>query len=470
MAGETAPQPQFHPLDATINWAANHPAKMLILLAMARYPARYFTGTELLKESNKAQEGEPGRALGQGRDLIDYCEASFVSAELVQAMPANKRKESLFRIAQNGSEWAAPFFGALLDLELESDFSSQMLLGRTNSCSTHPMRSPLLRTSILTHVYRTQPAPLALADLYPAIDRNKEGVRSGFWGLVADGLLRVRYKTNPEHRMVKLIEPGPERLKHYASLQRTEVREVQDVVVQLCREGLSQLRGDTLLNEIQRRKPTLALERGNLWAIVTSTACTEAGWTKFIDADRFGPNPNTKNHIEIAPEHHRQVAQLVNTIEAVRSSPRFRKLATAQAFKIIQEPAVVAYLANKGYVNSHNSSSRHKEVARTNMAYLQEKLLGWVSLREQLRTNMGKQWVARAACRKEDPEIFYGVGNTLLPEEARRAQEVCDTCEVWIPCLKWAVDSGEGFGMWGGMTEVERRQPVARSLLRLAEL
>ena len=67
-------------------------------------------------------------------------------------------------------------------------------------------------------------------------------------------------------------------------------------------------------------------------------------------------------------------------------------------------------------------------------------------------------WRNRAACLDEDPELFFPVGNTgpaLLRIEEAKA--VCHRCEVVETCLEWAMKSGQDFGVWGEMSEDERR-------------
>ncbi len=67
-------------------------------------------------------------------------------------------------------------------------------------------------------------------------------------------------------------------------------------------------------------------------------------------------------------------------------------------------------------------------------------------------------WRDRAACLGEDPELFFPVGNTgpsLL--QIAQAKAVCDRCEVAEACLKWAIATGQDAGVWGGLSEVERR-------------
>ncbi|MBP2322896.1 WhiB family redox-sensing transcriptional regulator [Kibdelosporangium banguiense] len=67
-------------------------------------------------------------------------------------------------------------------------------------------------------------------------------------------------------------------------------------------------------------------------------------------------------------------------------------------------------------------------------------------------------WRHRAACRDEDPELFFPVGNSgpaLL--QIAEAKGVCHRCPVTSSCLSWALESGQDAGVWGGMSEDERR-------------
>lgn len=67
-------------------------------------------------------------------------------------------------------------------------------------------------------------------------------------------------------------------------------------------------------------------------------------------------------------------------------------------------------------------------------------------------------WRDRAECIGEDPELFFPDGNTgpaLLQIEEAKA--VCRRCGVAEICLKWAIESGQDAGVWGGMSEHERR-------------
>lgn len=73
-------------------------------------------------------------------------------------------------------------------------------------------------------------------------------------------------------------------------------------------------------------------------------------------------------------------------------------------------------------------------------------------------------WRHRAACRNEDPERFFPVGNTgpaLLQIEEAKA--VCRRCPVQEQCLQWALETRQDAGVWGGLSEDERRAMKRRA-------
>nr|WP_166659898.1 WhiB family transcriptional regulator [Actinomycetospora succinea] len=66
-------------------------------------------------------------------------------------------------------------------------------------------------------------------------------------------------------------------------------------------------------------------------------------------------------------------------------------------------------------------------------------------------------WRHSARCRDEDPETLFVQG--ALQRDAR---EVCRSCPVRTECLAHALDNRIRFGVWGGMTERERRALLKR--------
>jgi WhiB family redox-sensing transcriptional regulator len=67
-------------------------------------------------------------------------------------------------------------------------------------------------------------------------------------------------------------------------------------------------------------------------------------------------------------------------------------------------------------------------------------------------------WRDMAACRNEDPDLFFPIGTSgpsLLQTE--QAKAVCRRCPVREQCLRWALETRDCLGVWGGTSENERR-------------
>ena len=73
--------------------------------------------------------------------------------------------------------------------------------------------------------------------------------------------------------------------------------------------------------------------------------------------------------------------------------------------------------------------------------------------------NQDLSWQERALCAQTDPEAFF-------PEKGgstREAKRVCLSCDVRSECLEYALGHDERFGIWGGLSERERRRLKRRS-------
>lgn len=73
---------------------------------------------------------------------------------------------------------------------------------------------------------------------------------------------------------------------------------------------------------------------------------------------------------------------------------------------------------------------------------------------EQWTLEPPEDWTELALCSQIDPDLFY-------PEKGastREAKRICTVCEVREQCLQYALDHVERFGIWGGLSERERRR------------
>ncbi|MFA5786500.1 MAG: WhiB family transcriptional regulator [Actinomycetota bacterium] len=67
-------------------------------------------------------------------------------------------------------------------------------------------------------------------------------------------------------------------------------------------------------------------------------------------------------------------------------------------------------------------------------------------------------WRHQARCRDVDPELFFPIGTTgPAAAQVEAARAVCKPCSVRQDCLQWALDTAQDSGVWGGVSEEERR-------------
>lgn len=82
-----------------------------------------------------------------------------------------------------------------------------------------------------------------------------------------------------------------------------------------------------------------------------------------------------------------------------------------------------------------------------------------------------EQWRRCAACRDLDTELFFPRGETGAPlEQTVAAKAVCAGCPVRTPCLEFAMATRQEYGIFGGLTEQERRSLARRRARARREL
>ncbi|MFC6354820.1 WhiB family transcriptional regulator [Luethyella okanaganae] len=80
--------------------------------------------------------------------------------------------------------------------------------------------------------------------------------------------------------------------------------------------------------------------------------------------------------------------------------------------------------------------------------------LGVPGVRSNIDDDNPLAWQSDSLCAQTDPEAFF-------PEKGgstRDAKKICGSCEVRTECLEYALANDERFGIWGGLSERERRK------------
>ena len=101
---------------------------------------------------------------------------------------------------------------------------------------------------------------------------------------------------------------------------------------------------------------------------------------------------------------------------------------------------------------------RHRVRARVEEGAMHEVQLVMLNPDQEDETELS--WQERSLCAQTDPEAFF-------PEKGgstREAKKVCIGCEVRAECLEYALAHDERFGIWGGLSERERRKLKKRAV------
>lgn len=81
-------------------------------------------------------------------------------------------------------------------------------------------------------------------------------------------------------------------------------------------------------------------------------------------------------------------------------------------------------------------------------------------------------WQENAKCVGTDVEVFYLPYGARMADKRKRiaeAKKVCAGCSVREQCLTYALDIQEPYGVWGGLSEEERRVILRRNSVALAK-
>jgi WhiB family redox-sensing transcriptional regulator len=70
-----------------------------------------------------------------------------------------------------------------------------------------------------------------------------------------------------------------------------------------------------------------------------------------------------------------------------------------------------------------------------------------------------ERWRQQAACRHSDASLFFPAGSTgAAVDQIQAAKAICESCPVAEACLRFAMETNQEAGIWGGTDEDERRR------------
>jgi WhiB family transcriptional regulator, redox-sensing transcriptional regulator len=69
-------------------------------------------------------------------------------------------------------------------------------------------------------------------------------------------------------------------------------------------------------------------------------------------------------------------------------------------------------------------------------------------------------WKADQVCSQTDPDLFYPEPGKTGARAAAKAKRLCEGCEAHDTCLEYSITEEERWGIWGGLSERQRRKKV----------
>lgn len=148
-------------------------------------------------------------------------------------------------------------------------------------------------------------------------------------------------------------------------------------------------------------------------------------------------------------ESHERVAQVA--CEAFARGERIREV-VARVFNTSETAAAkrITLARKAGFAIPLDHTGRHRAPGYSWSMFMAD-------LRVAERTFDLAEWRHEAACRNEPVELFYPPHGTSHAQ-INAARAVCERCTVREDCLNYALDNHERFGIWGGLSERQRRR------------
>ena len=343
MVGNVAEMP-LSPQDTqpVIDGVANHPAKMMTVMTMARTPRESYGQRGLYRALMELQGGFPGWDISKPTPQ-KYCGASLGSAGVVEARAIPHKAYS---ISETGLHIAVPIIGGVGNWDLEyPDFSSQVILGASKSPVEYDKGTPSFRLGM----YALLGGGISVAGLAEKTDVTKGRIHANLEALEAEGVVEIGRKYNPAERTLLVSQPSRANLK--AFLPQSGRADPATVAVYETAKILPAkggpaviMSGDEFINEVLEVNPYL--ERQAIWDVVVDAKSQDR--LAFIEIEDFILE-NALTQVQLSSEYEKPVQELREAIEQLHTDGAYVKWARQRAYEIANDPEAVAVLMKKAY-------------------------------------------------------------------------------------------------------------------------
>lgn len=505
----------------------NHPAKLIACLALTTFePGQCITANALHNKIRELQKRGNGWT-PKPPTLFGYCRDAMAPSGLVELIKEGKQDRSV-RLTEQGIQIAPVLVGALCELELESIHNRpqeieqplflQDVLGKTSYRDGRFIGAPTRFTIYKALLQLPPETSIIQAELIQKLHKETELCRATVAGTLTDLYhLRILHKER-DINTGRLLSLSPELLDICIDrLRRTESRAVVAAIKSLLSEGRDEVvRGD-ILQRAKELEPSLPEQK------ITSAL---KKWLEYPPNAKLVQAINDGNEVTLPAEHRNYLRKLLNIqqllTEESQAAEEFREAARKRAKELLLSPEQIFRLLwhTKMRTAGCSDAEKWKDDLRQlvpaegiDVVKLYEKVLKTIShpmtyktFRINLSTaaqieitehptggamgrptslvrlkkeRFSKNWINKAACLKEDPDLFHplaGSGN-VKPEvmaEVNIAKRICSGCPVKLPCLKKAIEVGESDGIRGGIWFARRNQELtaeeARRILHSVEI
>jgi len=466
------------------------PAKMVTLLALGTFPAQEKVGfLALADRCNDLQGAYKTRDIIKAT-VVKHCKSALSTAGLVELGQAATEGGKSFHtvgLSEKGATVGVAISGAMLGLQLETPqegFLETVMSVRADVARDNPR--PLIYEKLLD-------GPASVMDIARFAGISPAQTTHFVQVLTEGNVLSHRSLIDPANREYQLAQgefPVTTKASPVSGF-------ILKAALTLRSNDHTTVTGQDLLDEVGRTNPRVP---------------QETVWKALLTWMQYGPHRNglirplagpstAKSEVSITPDFESSIKAMLERRRLLlgtdAQAAAFQARARQDAHEIINSPELVAQvLAYRSGFRIETSTDSWMDLAeqiyaansrlnvpleelhqqamaqagrRINMRTFCQRIIEAPSLLLRYQSAQrrgsrlakyvtGKQtmvpadWVHDAACRDEDPELFFprSTAKAFTPQ-AERAKRICQSCPVTIPCLKTALDEPVPTGIRGGV-------------------
>ncbi|HSX34397.1 MAG TPA: WhiB family transcriptional regulator [Candidatus Saccharimonadales bacterium] len=488
-----------------MDYAGNHPGKLATIIALSTFPGDGFaTHAEVINRLNSIQGEDPGWDFTDSRSLpAAYCRKSLAPAGLVEfgtKVSVKGVPVEAVRLTPTGLTEGIMLAGALIpfDATAPEGTSLQEAMGGSQQQRVlgngEPSRLAMYRTLL--------DAPrgvVAGVDLQRATGLSQGTASSIVKELDTAGIFSSIERSAPANRLFHLAEP-PQSVHNLPIHTRGDTLAIIKAAMQLRAHGKTQATGAEIL---EMSVLPAGSDPGVAWGVFTRWL--RESNNSFLTEQTPHDNIALRTRIAITRTWRPFLRELLRVrqllAEGAEDAANFRANALAYGQDLVNHPKILATVLARAEAYSRRGSDDWLDhiagfvpdegIAAPELHRIATAALGAKITYKKFRKRLGRaatltiteqqgggssgnsisyvtppprfaaDWTNDAACRGQDPDLFYpeGIGEAAVAQ-AQAAQRICNGCVVELACLKTALtERVKKFGVSGGVWWDRKHRP-----------